>query len=516
MADDAVRRTYPWARPSGLARCGRAAIYTYEGRFAEAIRELAIAERSRLALGANYRDVIASLVENLFLADADPTQILSALPGLDEAPRDKRNYLDSLAAISIGHHMTGTCDASCVDLPSDPLSSAPGEVLTSELVRVKIGALALEHHGARFSRVAWAAVNEAAAIGALGYMRWWLRRYVPHARLVLKEKDGVSLVAQLADADPDGWRSAVVDLLPHVLGKDRIAILDVAARHPNHLTVAQLFRVGGDDVAQVRRRLQVAQAARLFVRTFGGVSIHRGNWTGSQIRIEKRRVRGLLGVLAAHTEFPLTRDAAVEILWPDADADSGVNNLNQTVFQLRRYLDPGYRAGESPEYVISTSEEVRLSETLIRTDLAEILRLPDRLVGLKLASRPKAIDRALDLIHGEFLADLRYEDWASRLQLTVHSEVRRRLLPVASAEGYGVSAELRIRASSALLLLDPFDETAVVALALALSATGKRLAARKLVITYARHARAEFDEDPSPEMTRAAQSIGIPELSSAI
>jgi len=60
---------------------------------------------------------------------------------------------------------------------------------------------------------------------------------------------------------------------------------------------------------------------------------------------------------------------AIDILWPDADGDSAVNNLNQTVFQLRRYLDPSYRQGESPEYIISSAEQVALAPGLVHTDL---------------------------------------------------------------------------------------------------------------------------------------------------
>ncbi len=60
----------------------------------------------------------------------------------------------------------------------------------------------------------------------------------------------------------------------------------------------------------------------------------------------------------------------MEILWPDADADAAVNNLNQTVFQLRRFIDSDYHGGDSPEYVTSTSEQVSLNPELIHTDLS--------------------------------------------------------------------------------------------------------------------------------------------------
>jgi two-component SAPR family response regulator len=108
---------------------------------------------------------------------------------------------------------------------------------------------------------------------------------------------------------------------------------------------------------------------------------------------------------------------AIDLLWPEADGDSAVNNLNQTVFQLRRYIDPSYRQGETPEYVISSAEQISLAADLVHTDLQELRRLSDRLSNSTWQQRQKAARKAIALIRGEFLADLRYETWASRLQV---------------------------------------------------------------------------------------------------
>ena len=129
--------------------------------------------------------------------------------------------------------------------------------------------------------------------------------------------------------------------------------MDAIAQHANRDTVDALGTIRGEDVAKTRRSLQRAQASRLYLSTLGGITLRRGSWQGPVVRIEKRRVKALLAVLGAHSHSTLTRDMAIDLLWPDADGDSAVNSLNQTVFQLRRYLDSGYRQGESPEYVIT-------------------------------------------------------------------------------------------------------------------------------------------------------------------
>ena len=507
LADDAARLTRPWLRPSAFAQFGRAAVRAYEGRFTEAIRDLTEASASGLATGTAHTQLSARLVECLYLDDAEPERISAVATQLEAAPKDKRHELELAPAVAIGRHARGHCDASCLEM--ERRLSDPREVLTSALAGVKFGTLALQHGGHRRAEAAWRAARDAANLGVLTYLRWWLRKYVPYVASVLNVKEGVATLLLVAEADPDGWRSALINLLPDLVGPDRAATLALIIRYPNDRTAEGLRDVKGSDVADARRRLQIARASRLFLRTFGGVSIHRGSWDGAPIRIDKKRVRGLLGVLAAHAEFPLTRDAAVDMLWPEADAESGVNNLNQTVFQLRRYLDPGYRAGDSPDYVISTSDEVKLNGQLVRTDLSEIVRLPQRLAGANQQTRAEIVGRVVDLFRGEFLGDLRYEDWAARLQLTVHSEVRSRLMPFTDSGAAGINTDLSTRVATVLLLLDPFDEPALLALARALFVSGRRAAARKLVGDYIDRVWNEFGEEPSPEVAAIARSTEL-------
>jgi len=299
-----------------------------------------------------------------------------------------------------------------------------------------------------------------------------------------------------------------VETLRYASGSDRELILDAIPRHANRETIEAMKTIEGRDIAETRRHLQHAQAARLFLRTFGGVSLHRGDWTGPALPIEKKRVRMLLAVLAARAHTTLTRDMALDILWPDTDADAAINNLNQTVFQLRRYIDPTYRGGESPEYVVSTSDQVSLNPDLVHTDLEEIRRLAAKTAGVDWAQRQMAARRAINLVRGEFLADLRYEEWTSVQQMAVHNEVRDQLLPIALTPSTAYDLEVSVLAASALIALDPYDEAAVLALAECLSRSGRRVAARDLVVDYAKRMQMELDDEPSPAVVQAAQGFG--------
>jgi DNA-binding SARP family transcriptional activator len=234
------------------------------------------------------------------------------------------------------------------------------------------------------------------------------------------------------------------------------------------------------------------------------MEIRRGSWDGPTIRIEKKRQRMLLGLLVAHAGRALTRDMAIDLLWPDADPAAAVNSLNQTVFQLRRVLDEHYRDGESAQYIVSSVDSVELNQELIRTDLAEFRRIHARRGNASHGGHSDLIA----LIRGEFLEDLKYEDWATPSQTAVHAEVRSVLLELAAGRASIVDPELCVRAACALIALDPFDEKAHLELARHLADSGKRAAAREAISRYARRVREDFEEMPSDDLAAMLRYVG--------
>lgn len=384
-----------------------------------------------------------------------------------------------------------------------------GEISTAAWGRVKIGVLALIHGGRSHSRWAWESVAQAKALGLWPSLRSWLRCYAPYTNSLVRTAHGAELLASLSTFDPETWRSALVPALKVAKGNDRTIVIESIGRVANRDILVSLSDVPGSDVADLRRRLQYLQAPRLFLRTLGGVALHRAAWDGPEVTIEKKRVRMLLAVLAAHHGATLSRDVAVDILWPDAAADSAINSLNQTVFQLRRYIDPQYKGGSSPDYVLSTSDHVGLNPDLVHTDLVEIRKLPARLGAGDWRARQSVALRAIRLIRGEFLADLRYEEWANRQQLGVHADIRERLLPIAVSAGTSFDLDVAAQAATALLQLDPFDEGAILALAECLNRSGRRAAARKVVVEFLQKMASDLDLEPTPEFQSHAAGMGI-------
>ena len=509
IASEAIRRTEAWPRPQAEAAYGLATLLSAEGRFAESVHLLESARANSSVLGALHALINGRLIESLYLARRE-REINAVADDIGRRAPDPRYLMETAAARAIARHVRDACAGECLDL-RDELDAAErhGANLTAVWGRVKMGSLALVHRGRAHETWAWQAVAAAEQQGLAGSLREWFRMYVPYALTALRQPNGASLLARMAARDPDAWRNALVSCLKFARGNDRTILLEAVARTANRETLVALEIVPGDDVTAVRRQLRFLQAPRLFLQTFGRVQLHRAAWDGPVIAIEKKRARMLLAVLAAHLGTTLSRDAALDILWPDADPDAAINSLNQTVFQLRRYIDPAYRGGESPEYIVSTAESVGLHPDLVLTDLAEIRRLPVRLAAADWRQRQSLAQRAAALVQGEFLADFRYEDWVGRQQLLVHGEVRHKLLSIAGSPGSQFEVDVAAQAATALLALDPFDEAAIVALANCFTQSGRVAAAQRIVVDYVKRLHADLDLPPSSAFHTAVAKLGV-------
>jgi DNA-binding SARP family transcriptional activator len=96
----------------------------------------------------------------------------------------------------------------------------------------------------------------------------------------------------------------------------------------------------------------------------------------------------------------------------------------------------------------------------------------------------------------------------NRQQLTVHREVREKLLAIAQTAGSAFDVDVAASAATALLTLDPFDEAAILALADCLSQSGRRVAAKQIVLDFMKRLERDLEMAPSPEFHSAARRLG--------
>lgn len=216
--------------------------------------------------------------------------------------------------------------------------------------------------------------------------------------------------------------------------------------------------------------LTLAPTATLTVRTLGHFSVHRAGRRLTVADWEARKTRDLFKILVARRGRALTRDAAVDALWPDEPAeiaDQLLRRLSVALSTLRKVLDPERRF-EADHFIAADRRAIRLRLEHVDLDLAAFL---DAVQAAELAADAGDWIRAEQLVIeaqgcyvGDFLEEDRFEDWATECRDYVRSAALRAGQLRVDAARHRRDAAALARHLERFLELDPYDEPTWLAL----------------------------------------------------
>ena len=241
-----------------------------------------------------------------------------------------------------------------------------------------------------------------------------------------------------------------------------------------------------------RVREPAAAAVPLGVRTLGRFAVVRqgtplavGDWYS-------RKVRDLFKILVSRQGRALTRDATLDLLWPDAEGEydeARRSRLSVTLSTLRKVLDPD-KCFAADHYLVADRSALSLRAEHVEVDVTDLLRTvrraqdaadhgdwseADRLLGSPAAAYP-----------GDFLEEDLYEDWAVDCREVARSAaVAAARLRVEAARRWG-DIDRVARHLESLLRLDPYDEPAWLALLAVLHELRRHGEVRRHHARYAR------------------------------
>jgi len=198
----------------------------------------------------------------------------------------------------------------------------------------------------------------------------------------------------------------------------------------------------------------------------------------------------------------LTRDGAIDLLWPDADPDAGANSLRVATHRLRTVLDlPG--AGASASYLRAEQGLFVLDPHAVGTGPAWLdADAFGREARAALSGRdPVACRAALDLYGGEYLPDDRYADWAIVRREELSTQHRELLFHLALLSAETGQREVARRSLRALLASDPCHEEGARLLMRLLADDGARSEALRVYDVLVRALRDDLGVEPTPETT---------------
>jgi DNA-binding SARP family transcriptional activator len=169
-------------------------------------------------------------------------------------------------------------------------------------------------------------------------------------------------------------------------------------------------------VLAASRRLAQRTARRLVIEDLGRIGLNLDGLPLASLSV-RRKVLAVLAFLVTQPQMTATRDQVLEAIWPDVDPETALNSLNQTIYFLRRVIDPHYQAAVSPEYVHFEGEAVWLDAELVSSVSDRCRKLMARTQGGELSD----VYDLLNLYTGRFALDFAYEEWATAYRESLHA-----------------------------------------------------------------------------------------------
>jgi LuxR family maltose regulon positive regulatory protein len=208
----------------------------------------------------------------------------------------------------------------------------------------------------------------------------------------------------------------------------------------------------------------------------------------------RRRAASLLMFLVTRPNRTATREQVTEELWPDLEPNAAINSFNQTLYFLRRDIDPWYDDATSADYIVNQSELIWLDPTLTKAD--SVTFFADATDWL---SSPTNLASGIELVRrykGRFSPEFEYEEWAIGWRERLHALF---LLVVHATEAgltergdYGRAVDVLM----SVLAVDPDAIEVEVGLVRALRRLGADAAAAEQYAHLARSYRRDLGAEP--------------------
>jgi DNA-binding SARP family transcriptional activator len=236
--------------------------------------------------------------------------------------------------------------------------------------------------------------------------------------------------------------------------------------------------------AAIGRKLIRRVAAKVFVEDLGRVRIRVGD-RAVHSRAVRRKVLALLAYLVARPDLSATSDQVIEALWPDADPDDAGNSLNQTVYFLRRLIEPAYREDTSPGFVHHRSDLIWLDSELVDSQSRRCGRL---LRDFAATRDPALVEELSQQYTARFALDFEYEDWADAYRDALHTSFLEVVERQVRADVETGEFDRGIGLARAVLSVDPDAATVEGSLIRLYGLAGAHAAAAEQQEHYAGHA----------------------------
>ena len=158
----------------------------------------------------------------------------------------------------------------------------------------------------------------------------------------------------------------------------------------------------------------------LMIKCLGGFRAIREMVPVRDSEWKSKRAKTFVKLLVAQDGHAVSRDIAMETLWPDTDPDALGPTFNSMLHRLRKVLEPKDVPGGPASCILHTDGVIMLNKDLVRTDVGQMLYHLDTTDRMRSGRKPEDIveeyEKAFDLYEGDFLPEDLYSDWAAPMR----------------------------------------------------------------------------------------------------
>lgn len=400
--------------PDALLELALASAIT--GRVSDAVdmcRRATFESAGRMDVGSGNIYLLAMSMANLAAGDAvsasgrlrlaDPAFLL-----------DMSGEVDRCLLLSIALLRSGSA-AEAKQVADEGLSLATAQGSKRFIARLQVVRAVLDEDGRGLA----SAIRDAGATGELALLE--TADAIAAGVHLLENLPGE--LTQSFQSWPDRWRQVLrreLDAGNTAGGRAAARLLDDYGSLEDVPRLRAFARTYGKStkLASVGKTLARRASPRLFIHDLGMTTLEVGprRFTGTQMR---RRAASLLCYLISRPSCRATREQVLDDLWPDLEPSSAGNSLNQTLYFLRRDIDPWYDEDISVNYIRLESDMIWVDLEMASVDSLEFYSAARAIRGARFDTDAAA--SALALYRGRFAVEFEYEEWALGWRERLHA-----------------------------------------------------------------------------------------------
>jgi DNA-binding SARP family transcriptional activator len=226
---------------------------------------------------------------------------------------------------------------------------------------------------------------------------------------------------------------------------------------------------------------------------------------------KSKLAKTLVKLLVAQDGYTVSRDRAMEMLWPDKDPNTLRQTFNSMFHRVRKVLGPENVPGTIDSCILHKDGFIMLNRDLVWTDVGQLLAHLDTMDRMKSIWKPEHIvgeyEKAFDLYAGDFLPEDIYSDWAAPMRDNLRIRYLRALEDAAGIADSSGDRDRALRFYEKMFIADPCNEKACCWLMMRYQSDDRR---REAVRTYERCERAlsrDVDLEPDEQTKKLYRRI---------